>query len=183
MCLAYWLLVVVVLGFELYLQFKLQFKPSTYLYLRTSLKTKDHHLGLLQSLLVFHPISHHSLAKRPCQCSYYKGSQVPSCLVLVSRSVLVLGQPSDVSDLVPSRLVSINPAKSHIFCHTTICLSQVYGCSDHYTMSGMQHTEGDPTALLSGMPHVHAQKKKAKAEERWIGGKICGDSCDDYGRR
>ena len=33
-------------------------------------------------------------------------------------------------------------------------------------MSGMQHTEGDPTALLSGMPHVCAQKKKAKAEER-----------------
>ena len=32
---------------------------------------------------------------------YYKGSQVPSRLVLISRSVLVLSQPSDVSDLVP----------------------------------------------------------------------------------
>ena len=30
-----------------------------------------------------------------------------SYLVLVSRSVLVLSQPSDVIDLVPSRLVSI----------------------------------------------------------------------------
>ena len=37
---AYWLLVVVVLGFELYLQFKLQFKPSAYLYLRTSMGTR-----------------------------------------------------------------------------------------------------------------------------------------------
>ena len=37
-----------------------------------------------------------------------------SHLVLVSRSVLVLSQPSDVSDLVPSRLVSISPAKSYV---------------------------------------------------------------------
>ena len=57
MCLAYRLLVVVVLGFELYLQFKLQFKPSAYLYLRTSLKTKDRYLGLLQSLLILHSSS------------------------------------------------------------------------------------------------------------------------------
>ena len=35
-------------------------------------------------------------------------------LVLVSTSVLVLSQPSDVSDLVPLRLVSSIPAKSHI---------------------------------------------------------------------
>ena len=51
MCLDYCLLVVVVLGFKLYLRFKLRFKPSAYLYLRTSSKTKDRHLGLLQSLL------------------------------------------------------------------------------------------------------------------------------------
>ena len=38
---------------------------------------------------------------------YYKGSQVPSRLVLVSTSVLVLSQPSDISDLVPLSLVSI----------------------------------------------------------------------------
>ena len=34
-----------------YLRFKLRFKPSVYLYLRTSSKTKDRHLGLFQSLL------------------------------------------------------------------------------------------------------------------------------------
>ena len=45
---------------------------------------------------------------------YYKGSQVPSCLVLVSRSVLVLSQPSDIIDLVPLCLVSSIPAKSYI---------------------------------------------------------------------
>ena len=51
---------------------------------------------------------------------YNKGSQVPLCLVLVSKSVLVLSQPSDVNDLVPSRLVSISllsptsSAASHI---------------------------------------------------------------------
>ena len=44
----------------------------------------------------------------------HKGSQVPSCLVLISRSVLVLSQPSDVSNLVPSCLVSITPAKFHV---------------------------------------------------------------------
>ena len=77
------------------------------------MKTKDHHLGLLQSLLVSTLISLHSLAKRPCQSSVHKGSQVPFCLVLVSRSVLVLSQPSDVIDLVPSRLVSTAPMLSH----------------------------------------------------------------------
>ena len=85
MCLDYCLLVVVVLGFELYLQFKLWFKPSAYLYLRTSSKTKDHHLGLLQSLLIFYLVFYHLLAKRPCLCSYNKGSQVPVRLVLVSK--------------------------------------------------------------------------------------------------
>ena len=32
------------------------------------MKTKDCHLGLLQSLPVSYSISYHSLAKRPCQC-------------------------------------------------------------------------------------------------------------------
>ena len=40
----------------------------------------------LSSKLVFY----HSLAKRPCLCSYNKGSQVPSRLVLVSRVSLCL---------------------------------------------------------------------------------------------
>ena len=38
---------------------------------------------------------------------------MPSCLVLVSRSVLVLSQPSDIIDLVPSHLVSTTPTLSH----------------------------------------------------------------------
>ena len=84
MYLDYQLLVVVVLGFELYLQFKLWFKPSTYLYLRTSLKTKDLHLGLLQSLL---SSTSSSITRLPgglaCVCTD-KGSQVSSHLVLVT---------------------------------------------------------------------------------------------------
>ena len=43
----------------------------------------------------------------------HKGSQVPLHLVLVSRSVLVLSQPSDVIDLVPSCLVLIALTLSH----------------------------------------------------------------------
>ena len=52
--------------------------------------------------------------------SYHKGSQVPSRLVLMSISVLVLSPPSDDSNLVPLRLVLIHllsptsPATSHI---------------------------------------------------------------------
>ena len=50
----------------------------------------------------------------------HKGSQRPLCLVLISRSILVLSQPSDVSDLVPLRLVLIIPAKSHMFAASSI---------------------------------------------------------------
>ena len=114
------ILVVVVLGFKLYLWFKLRFKPSTYLYLRTSLKTKDCYLGLLQSLLFSNLSSFIHLPRGLVSVHYYKGSQVSLRLVLVSRSVLVLSQPSDVSDLVPPCLVSISllsstsPATLHI---------------------------------------------------------------------
>ena len=114
MYLDYQLLVVVVLGFELYLQFKLRFKPSAYLYLRTSLKTKDLHLGLLQSLL---SSTSSSITRLPggLACVHTdKGSQVSSHLVLITTSVLVLSQPSDVSDLVPLHLVSSSPAKSYV---------------------------------------------------------------------
>ena len=96
MCLDDWLRVVVVLGFELYLRFKLRFKPSTYLYLKTSTKTRI-------AILVF--FNHYSLLTRisfACQKAlsgvhYDKGNQVSSYLVFVSRSVLVLSQPSDVT--------------------------------------------------------------------------------------
>ena len=97
MCLDDWLLVVVVLGFEPCLRFELRFKPSEYLYLRTSSKTKDRHLGLLQSLLFPNSSSLIRLPRGLVSAHYYKGSQVPSRLVLASRSVLVLSQPSDVT--------------------------------------------------------------------------------------
>ena len=80
-----------------YLQFKLRFKPSAYLYLRTSSKTKDRHLGLLQSLLSSHSSSIIRLPRGLVSVHYYKGSQVSSHLALVSRSVLVLSKPSDVT--------------------------------------------------------------------------------------
>ena len=94
------ILVVVVLGFELYLRFKLRFKPSVDLYLRTSSKTKDRHLGLLlsllQSLLFPNSSSFIRLPRGLVSVHYYKGSQVSSHLVLASGGVLVLSQPSDV---------------------------------------------------------------------------------------
>ena len=97
MCLDYRLLVVVVLGFQPYLRFKLRFKPSAYLYLRTSSKTKDRYLGLLQSLLFSNSSSFIRLPRGlVCTC-HNKGGQVSSYLVLVSRSVLVLSKPSDVT--------------------------------------------------------------------------------------
>ena len=83
MCLDDRELVVVVLGFEPYLRFKLRFKPSAYLYLRTSSKTKDRHLGLLQSLLSSKLIFYLSLAKRPCQCSLLQGE--PSVVTPCAR--------------------------------------------------------------------------------------------------
>ena len=46
-------------------------------------------------------------------CHTFKGSQVPSHLVLVYKSVLLLSQHSDVTDLVPSRLVLIALMLSH----------------------------------------------------------------------
>ena len=97
MCLDDRLLVVVVLGFELYLQFKLRFKPSAYLYLRTSSKTKDRYLGLLQSLLSSNSSSIIRLPRGLVSVHYYKGSQVSSYLVLVSRVSLCLVKPSDVT--------------------------------------------------------------------------------------
>ena len=80
-----------------YLRFKLRFKPSVELYLRTSLKTKDRHLGLLQSLLSSNSSYPIRLPRGLVSAHYYKGSQVSLHLVLVSRSVLVLSQPSDVT--------------------------------------------------------------------------------------
>ena len=81
------------------------------LYLRTSMRTRitilvfclhyfNHYLSSILSSIICLP--------RGLVCVHNnKGSQVPSCLVLVSKSVLVLSLPSDVSDLVPSGLVLI----------------------------------------------------------------------------
>ena len=62
----------------------------------------NHYLSPISSLII-------RLPRGLVSVQYYKGSQVPSHLVLISRSVFVLSQPSDVSDLVPLRLVSISP--------------------------------------------------------------------------
>ena len=97
MCLDDRLLVVGVLGFEPYLRFKLRFKPSVYLYLRTSSKTKDRYLGLLQSLPSSNSSSFIRLPGSLVSIRYYKESQVSTHLVHVSTSVLVLIQPSDVT--------------------------------------------------------------------------------------
>ena len=45
----------------------------------------------------------------------------------------MLSQPSDISDLVPWCLVSIILLSPTSFTTSHICLSQAYGCSDHYT--------------------------------------------------
>ena len=50
----------------------------------------------------------------------------------MSTSVLVLSQPSDVSDLVPSHLVLIDLLSPTSSAASHICLSQAYGCSDRY---------------------------------------------------
>ena len=57
------------------------------------------------------------------------------CTLSLYQSVLVLSQPSDVSDLVPSRLVLIILLSPTCFRCITICLSQVYGCSDCYNVT------------------------------------------------
>ena len=100
---------------------------------------------------------------------YYKGSQVPSRLGLVSRSVLVLSKPSDVSDLVPSCLVSIALLSPTCSCHITNCLSQAYGCSDRYTahpvspqghniLSSLDSASSSETQSLESLTPLNPQK-------------------------
>ena len=118
MCLDDGLLVVVVLGFELYLQFKLRFKPSKYLYLRTSSKTKDRYLGLLQSLLSHYSSSLIRLPRGLASTDHRKGakclrtlcSRQESSLCLVSRVTLR-------SSTFASSIVYL--AKSHVSRYIT----------------------------------------------------------------
>ena len=103
------------------------------MYLRTSSKTKDRHLGLLQSLLVYSSsfirlprglvsVHHHQGAKcLRTLCSYQEVS-----LCLVSQVTLR-------SSTFASSIVCL--AKSHLRSTTPhICLSQAYGCSDRYNV-------------------------------------------------
>ena len=53
----------------------------------------------------------------------------------------MLSQPSDVSDLVPSRLVSISLLSPTFSAMLHICLSQAYGCSDHYNKNSDLRSE------------------------------------------
>ena len=126
MCLDDRLLVVVVLGFEPYLRFKLRFKPSAYLYLRTSSKTKDRYLGLLQSLLFPFSSSLIRLPRGLVSVHHYKGSQVSSHLVLVSKvSLCLVSQVTLRSSTSASSIVCL--AKSHTFrCITHLPKSGVW---------------------------------------------------------
>ena len=92
------------------------FKPSAYLYLRTSSKTKDRHLGLLQSLLSSNSSSIIRLPRGLVSVHYYKGSQVSLHLVLVSRvSLCLASQVTLRSSTLASSIDCL--AKSHTFPH------------------------------------------------------------------
>ena len=101
-----------------YLRFKLRFKPSAYLYLRTSSETKDRHLGLLQSLLVFFSSSILRLPK-PCQVSIT--TRGAKCLrTLCSHqevSLCLVSQVTLRSSTFASSIVCL--AKSHVSHHIT----------------------------------------------------------------
>ena len=97
------------------------------------MKTKDRYLGLLQSLLAFHSSSIIRLPRGLVSTRTTRG--VKYLHVLYSyQGVLVLSQPSDVSNLVPSHLVSISLLSPTSSTASHICLSQAYGYSDHYTL-------------------------------------------------
>ena len=102
---------------------------------------------------------------------YYKGSQVPLRLVLVSRSVLVLSQPSDVSDLVPLHLVLITLLSPMCSCCVTICLSQAYGCGDHYIKTKIplwQNNKKQPGLSGKGQDCLsHSKLQEAESSMSW----------------
>ena len=79
-----------------------------YLYLRTSLKTKDRHLGLLSSLLQSLLVFYHSRVKEALSVFITTRGAKYLCVLCSYQEVsLSLGQPSDISNLVPPRLVLI----------------------------------------------------------------------------
>src|ERR1700677_1352752 len=90
------MLVVVVLGFGLYLRFKLRFKASKYLYISCSTKTMDRYPGLLQftCLFSFHCIPcvmTRSPASLTVPVVYSSRDQVHStpCVILIANHVIV----------------------------------------------------------------------------------------------
>ena len=99
-----------------YLQFKLRFKPSVYLYLSTSSKTKDRYLGLLQSLLVLSRLLSFacqealsvSITTRGVKCHHTLYSYQEVSLCVVSQVTLR-------SSTFASSIVCL--AKSHVFHH------------------------------------------------------------------
>ena len=99
-----------------YLRFKLRFKPSAYLYLRTSTKTRiaillfsNHYLHSISSSFI-------RLPRGLVRDHYYKGSQVSSSLVLISRvSLCLVSQVTLRSSTFTSSIVCL--AKSHVFHH------------------------------------------------------------------
>ena len=112
------ILVVVVLGFELYLRFELRFKPSEYLYLRTSSKTKDRHLGLLQSLLSYHSSSLIRLPRGLVSIYHYRGAKCLCTLCSYQEvSLCLVSQVTLRSSTFASSIVCL--AKSHVSHHIT----------------------------------------------------------------
>ena len=116
--LAYGLLVVVVLGFEPYLRFELRFKPSEYLYIRTSTQTRIailvffNHYYLLTRLLSFACQEALSVlfTTRGVKClrTLYSYQEVSLCLV---------SQVTLRSSTFASSIVYL--AKSHVFRYIT----------------------------------------------------------------
>src|ERR1700677_5285002 len=90
------MLVVVVLGFGLYLRFKLRFKASVYMYINCSTKTMDRHPGLLQftcllSFSCFPRVVTRSPAALTVPVVYSSRDQVPStpCVIFIADYVIV----------------------------------------------------------------------------------------------
>ena len=144
MCLDDWLLVVVVLGFELYLRFKLRFKPSAYLYLKTSTKTRI-------TILVF--FLHYSIttllftrllsfAWGLVSVYYYKGAKCLCTLCLYQEVSLCLYQEVSLClyQEVSLCLVSQVTLRSSTFASSIVCLakSHVFHHITHLPKSGVR---------------------------------------------
>ena len=141
-----------------------------YLYLRTSSKTKYRHLGLLQSLLSFNSSSIIRLPRGLVSIGTTRGAK---CLcVLCSHqevSLCLVSQVTLRSSTLASSIVCL--AKSHTFHHITHCLSQAYGCSDHYrhgreALEPIQDAGGAGTPCLCLRPCPPGLRKGCECYDR-----------------